>query len=880
MKKRHLVVLGLSALGLFGVTACGKKEPVTPTPPVEVTKYIVKFNSLNGGEINQVEVEDGNKITKPIDPTKDNFEFKGWYKEQDCINAWNFETDTVSANITLYAKWEEIIVSRIVTFDTQGGSEVADLTVNDNSKLTKPADPTNPGYEFKGWYKEAECNNAWDFETDIVSTNITLYAKWEKECEEVTHVLDVEKLDVGKFATEYKSGVFSITSGTEVRNRNKTWTNPTDSSDTISFTRSIKFGSDSSQISVDCQGEGKLYIYVQNGSSGAQTQFIIVTKPDGSQEEIEFDGQKSGSPVVKLEIPVSKGTYKFQRKSGTVDVFKVELNCIVEKAEESGFEIQSVSEKNYLVGRDFDSSTISLLKKYGNGRTEGLSINDANVTVDTSNYNKNASGEYTISIKYKDYDAQTFIVYVYEIEDISLGFNATEKLSSNTTAGNGVYFNQTVKRVYKLNEELSTKYLTVIASCKCGNKKLDFILKSNEITIDNSTFNSNVVGKKTIKVTANNTSFEKTFDVYVVGEEPSIVNNIVQLKVDQTYTGIVGTINDGYNTFTSIQQALDYLTNLDDSYINKEKQILLAAGTYKEKLEVTIPNLSIIGEGSDKTKIEWNSLYGIKDESGYDQVTDSTASLNIREQAVNFFISGVTVSNYWNSKTVFDQDLGEGYSEHRALALLVQADKFVMKNCKLLGYQDTVEFFTGRQYLENTYISGTTDFIFGTNNTTYFKNCEIHSITSGKTDGGYITAFKGCNKGDADYVEYGAIFDGCHFTADADVVSNANTAIGRCWGKYAAVMVMNSVLDGHISTQAFSGSSKNERYVSMNAKPDDATVKFTEYNNTGAGAITSSINGVTVITDATTAAKYNDLSIIFSEINGKLTYSDAWSFTE
>ncbi len=200
-----------------------------------------------------------------------------------------------------------------------------------------------------------------------------------------------------------------------------------------------------------------------------------------------------------------------------------------------------------------------------------------------------------------------------------------------------------------------------------------------------------------------------------------------------------------------------------------------------------------------------------------------------------------------------------------------------MKDSKLLGYQDTVEFFTGRQYLENTYISGTTDFIFGTNNTTYFKNCEIHSITSGKTDGGYITAFKGCNKGDDDYIEYGAIFDGCHFTADADVVENANTAIGRCWGKYAQVMVMNSVLDGHISKKAFSGSSKNERYVSMNAKPSDQTVKFREYNNTGDGAITESIIGVTVIKEENEAKKYNDLSVIFGTTNGKVTYSDAWN---
>ena len=67
-------------------------------------------------------------------------------------------------------------------------------------------------------------------------------------------------------------------------------------------------------------------------------------------------------------------------------------------------------------------------------------------------------------------------------------------------------------------------------------------------------------------------------------------------------------------------------------------------------------------------------------------------------------ITGVTISNYWNSLSVFDKDLGPGYAEHRALALLVQADQFVMKDCKFLGYQDTIELFTGRQLIEDTYI--------------------------------------------------------------------------------------------------------------------------------------------------------------------------------
>ena len=65
--------------------------------------------------------------------------------------------------------------------------------------------------------------------------------------------------------------------------------------------------------------------------------------------------------------------------------------------------------------------------------------------------------------------------------------------------------------------------------------------------------------------------------------------------------------------------------------------------------------------------------------------------------------------------------MGANYSEHIALALLVQANQFVMKNCWLLGYQDTLELFTGCQYIVDTNIQGVSDFIFGINNTPYFK---------------------------------------------------------------------------------------------------------------------------------------------------------------
>ena len=203
-----------------------------------------------------------------------------------------------------------------------------------------------------------------------------------------------------------------------------------------------------------------------------------------------------------------------------------------------------------------------------------------------------------------------------------------------------------------------------------------------------------------------------------------------------------------------------------------------------------------------------------------------------------------------------------------------------MKNSNLLGIQDTLELFTGRQYFENVYISGYTDFIFGTNNVTLFKNCTIHVIDTEKDNkgtAGYITAFKGSNKGDGDAIVYGAIFDGCKFTADEGVTPGC-TAIGRTWGAYAAVAIMNSELGGHISTAGYNPSNnKNTRYISMNGiHPTDATVQFVEYNNTGAGAITEPVAGMRFLTDEE-AALYVDFATIFGTINGKVSFLDPWN---
>lgn len=162
------------------LTISKKEEPV-------VNYYTVVFDANGHGSApSSIEnVKEGSKINKPVDPSATGYIFEGWYKESSCIYAWNFNIDTVTSDLTLYAKWSLAPVEKYtVTFDTQGhGSAPSNQIIEKGSKVSKPADPTEEGFQFIGWYKESTCKNEWKFNVDTVIKDTTLYAKWEEVVE-------------------------------------------------------------------------------------------------------------------------------------------------------------------------------------------------------------------------------------------------------------------------------------------------------------------------------------------------------------------------------------------------------------------------------------------------------------------------------------------------------------------------------------------------------------------------------------------------------------------------------------------------------------------------------------------------------------------------
>ena len=98
------------------------------------------------------------------------------------FNGWNPEIYAANKDQVYTAQFASTTRQYTVTFDANGhGSAPANQKVDYGTKATEPTAPTAFGYTFGGWYKEAECTNVWDFATDVVTSNITLYAQWTEK---------------------------------------------------------------------------------------------------------------------------------------------------------------------------------------------------------------------------------------------------------------------------------------------------------------------------------------------------------------------------------------------------------------------------------------------------------------------------------------------------------------------------------------------------------------------------------------------------------------------------------------------------------------------------------------------------------------------------
>lgn len=255
---------------------------------------------------------------------------------------------------------------------------------------------------------------------------------------------------------------------------------------------------------------------------------------------------------------------------------------------------------------------------------------------------------------------------------------------------------------------------------------------------------------------------------------------------------------DGLGDFTTIQSAIEATKAFPDQRIT----IFIKNGIYREKVRVPSWNnlLSFIGEDAEKTIITWDDYFS-KVNKGRNS-TFLTATLLV--EADDFYTENLTIEN----------SAGE---VGQAVALHLEGNRCVFKNCKIRGNQDTA-FLDGEnsnQFFTGCTIEGTTDFIFGSA-TVAFSECEIIS----KKDS-YITAASTTKD-----KPFGYVFTNCKLTANEGV---SKVYLGRPWRNFAKTVFMNCELDNHILPEGWHNWNKTEA---------ETTTFYAEYNNSGAGSAT------------------------------------------
>lgn len=275
-----------------------------------------------------------------------------------------------------------------------------------------------------------------------------------------------------------------------------------------------------------------------------------------------------------------------------------------------------------------------------------------------------------------------------------------------------------------------------------------------------------------------------------VGVDDGMAGDAAALKPD------VVVALDGSGDFTSIEAAIYAAPYRSATNV---WIIQVKPGTYKERVYVQRERgyQRLIGEDPATTILTHELHANMVGNDGEKIGTFRTPTLQI--DGDGFIVENMTIANAAGP-------VGQ------ALALRVDGDKVEFRNCRFLGWQDTIFINRNRQYFRDCYIEGHVDFIFG-GATAFFENCHIHCL-----GGGYITAAS--TPGDQ---LYGFIFKDCRLTG----VPEAQAYLGRPWRAYAMTVFLDTDMDAVVRAEGWNNWRDPKR---------ESTVRYAEYGSRGPGA--------------------------------------------
>ena len=305
--------------------------------------FTVTFDSNGGSAVGSVEVKSNGTVEEPNAPTRTGYTFEKWVKPDG--TEFVFGTDTVTGNITLTATWR--VNSYTVTFNTNGGSQVASQSVNHNGTASLPSQPTKAEQVFVGWYEDSDFSTPFDFSKKIVQ-DTTVYARFVDRIEEIFTVKFVGSSTPVASRTTNEGGVLTdlpaATSAdgkeflgwwmSDFEDESKLTARYTGQVLTQNITLFAVFESDAPAVSVNENGA------VWDSMGVNMSYRVTITKPDNTTETpfttgaLQYDYDFASKPAGEYKIEVTcnnKTTTVYYNNKALARVSLFEVN---------GFELQ------------------------------------------------------------------------------------------------------------------------------------------------------------------------------------------------------------------------------------------------------------------------------------------------------------------------------------------------------------------------------------------------------------------------------------------------------------------------------------------------------------------------------------------------------------